>query len=129
MVDGVETRRDVRIQHPPITAGAEQVYLTSAEPIGVACASLIQDGFPDHDPAAWLRWNGVTVNCALTTLIVGRSGIRLLSFNEHGHVPPACVSALGKSAHGEADGGVLSEAVITGRPLAGTGPGTGETSA
>ncbi|WP_344211689.1 hypothetical protein [Kribbella sancticallisti] len=34
----------------------------------------------------WLRLNPVTVNTAITKLVSGRSGLTLISFNEHGHL-------------------------------------------
>lgn len=72
--------------------GRTVVVVTSAGPLGVACASLMQDAGAGADPEAWMRWNAVAVNCALTTVVVGRSGTRLLSFNEHGHLPPEDVT-------------------------------------
>lgn len=105
------TRRVLKeLRHAADEAGPGRtvVVVTSGGPVGVACASLmgggdpgpmqdgdpgaIQDGSPGADRAAWVRWNAVAVNCALTTVLVGRSGTRLLSFNEHGHLAPASVT-------------------------------------
>lgn len=113
------TRRVLQeLRHAADEAGPGRtvVVVTSAGPVGVACASLMRDGAPgptqdrspggmdDSDPGpmhdgsrgadqgAWMRWNAVAVNCALTTVLVGRSGTRLLSFNEHGHLAPASVT-------------------------------------
>lgn len=72
--------------------GRTVVVVTSAGPIGVACASLMHEGFPRSDADAWMRWNAVVVNCSLTTVISGRQGVRLLAFNEHQHLEPGQVT-------------------------------------
>lgn len=75
-------------------AGPRQtaVVVTSAGPISVACAMLMHPNFPESDTTAWLRWNAVVVNCAVTTVIVGQQGSHLLAFNEHGHLTPEAVT-------------------------------------
>ncbi len=77
-----------------LAAAAEQagpgrtvVVVTSGGTIAVAAASLVD---PDGDPAAlarlWSRFNTVMVNSSLSRVVVGSTGARLLSFNEHSHV-------------------------------------------
>lgn len=72
--------------------GRTVLVVSSAGPLAVACATLAHPSFPESDPQAWLRWNAVTVNAALTTVVVGRQGTRLLAFNEHGHLAPGHVT-------------------------------------
>jgi broad specificity phosphatase PhoE len=68
-------------------AGQLAVVVTSGGPIAAACAALVD---PEAEPAAfartWSRFNTVLVNTALTRVVVGSSGARLLSFNEHPHL-------------------------------------------
>lgn len=72
--------------------GRTVLVVSSAGPLGAACATLMHPGFPETDPQAWLPWNTVAVNCGLTTVVVGRRGTRLLSFNEQGHLPGEAVT-------------------------------------
>ena len=73
-------------------SGQTAVVITSAGPIGVACAALMHPAFPDLDPPAWLRWNAVAINCAVTSVVVGRQGMHLLAFNEQQHLAPDAVT-------------------------------------
>ena len=63
------------------------VAVTSGGPIGALCAGLVD---PEADRAAtartWERFNTVCVNSAVSRVLVGATGTRLLSFNEHGHL-------------------------------------------
>lgn len=54
---------------------------TSGGPI-VAAVSRMLTGTDD----LWLRLNPVTVNTAITKIVSGRSGLTLISFNEHAHL-------------------------------------------
>ena len=62
-------------------AGATVVVVSSGGPIAVACSALI-------DPGArlWQRFNTVIVNSSVTRVVVGSTGARLLTFNEHPHL-------------------------------------------
>lgn len=68
-------------------SGRTVVAVTSGGPIGAVCARLSD---PEADlPAVarmWSRFNAVTVNSAITRVLVGSTGMRLLTFNEHAHV-------------------------------------------
>jgi broad specificity phosphatase PhoE len=68
--------------------GGTVVVVSSGGPIAVACAALID---PDGDDQAafariWSRFNTVCVNTAVTRVVVGSTGARLLTFNEHAHL-------------------------------------------
>jgi broad specificity phosphatase PhoE len=64
------------------------VVVSSGGPIAVACASLV-------DPAAtamelsrlWTAFNTVAANTGVTRVVTGSTGRRLLTFNEHAHLP------------------------------------------
>lgn len=57
------------------------VVFTSAGTISAACASVLA-----APVEGWLKLNRVLVNTGITTLVTGRSGLSLLSVNEHAHV-------------------------------------------
>lgn len=57
------------------------VVATSAGAISWAVTSLLGGGIEQ-----WIRLNRVCINAAVTKLIHGRSGLSLVSFNEHGHL-------------------------------------------
>jgi broad specificity phosphatase PhoE len=66
------------------------VAITSGGPIAVLCARLV-------DPRGararlWTSFNTVTVNTSVTRVIEGPTGRRLLSFNEHSHLPRELVT-------------------------------------
>jgi broad specificity phosphatase PhoE len=68
--------------------GGTVVVVSSGGPIAAACAELVD---PDGgDPAVharlWNRFNTVTVNSSMTRVVVGSTGRRLLTFNEHPHL-------------------------------------------
>ena len=68
--------------------GGTVLVVSSGGPIAAACAALVD---PDNDdPAAyarlWSRFNTVTVNSSMTRVVVGSTGRRLLTFNEHPHL-------------------------------------------
>ncbi|WP_134740442.1 histidine phosphatase family protein [Nocardioides sp. 503] len=68
--------------------GRTIVVVSSGGTIAVVVAALLA---PADDPAAiahlWSRLNTVTVNSSLTRVMVGSTGSRLLTFNEHAHLP------------------------------------------
>lgn len=57
------------------------IVVTSGGPIGVLTAGLLAG-----QPAAWHRFNSRVVNTGVTKLISGRSGLSVVSFNEHTHL-------------------------------------------
>lgn len=67
--------------------GGTVVVVSSGGPIAAACAALVD---PDGDDAGqarlWQRFNTVTVNSSVTRVVVGSTGPRLLTFNEHSHL-------------------------------------------
>jgi broad specificity phosphatase PhoE len=69
-------------------AGATVVVVSSGGVIAAVCASLVD---PAADPAGrarlWPRFNTTYVNSGVTRVVVGPAGARLLTFNEHGHLP------------------------------------------
>jgi broad specificity phosphatase PhoE len=68
--------------------GGTVVAVSSGGPIAAACAALVDP--EGEDPAApariWSRFNTVTVNSSVTRVVVGSTGARLLTFNEHAHL-------------------------------------------
>ena len=78
-----------------------RVVISSGGPIAAACAALVtadRDGSGDGSgdaPGAvgggvratlWRHFNTVQVNAGVTRVLVGRTGRRLLTFNEHSHL-------------------------------------------
>jgi broad specificity phosphatase PhoE len=70
-------------------AAGPVVVVSSGGPIAVAAADLVD---PDGDAVVharlWQRFNTVTVNSSVSRVLVGRTGPRLLTFNEHAHLTP-----------------------------------------
>ena len=68
--------------------GGTAVAVSSGGPIAAACAALVDP--TGEDPATlarlWARFNTVTVNSSVTRVVVGSTGPRLLTFNEHPHL-------------------------------------------
>lgn len=68
--------------------GETVVVVTSGGVIGVLAAVLADPA--DDDPAAlarrWTRANAVMVNASVTRLLVGSTGARVLTLNEHTHL-------------------------------------------
>jgi broad specificity phosphatase PhoE len=74
------------IGHAGRSAGERRtaVVVTSGGPIAAACAMLTEVGEePRQLAAAWARFNAVVVNVSVTRIVVGSTGARLLTFNEH----------------------------------------------
>lgn len=67
--------------------GGTVVVVSSGGPIAAAAAALLD---PDADDAGfarlWARLNTVTVNASYSRVVVGSTGSRLLTFNEHPHL-------------------------------------------
>ena len=68
--------------------GGTVLVVSSGGPIAAACAALVDPA--GEDPAAfarlWARFNTVTVNSSVTRVVVGSTGARMLTFNEHPHL-------------------------------------------
>ncbi len=83
--DFIGRTRDA-IGHAARQAGERRtaVVVTSGGPIAAACAMLTEVGEePRRLAASWARFNTVVVNASVTRVVVGSSGARLLTFNEH----------------------------------------------
>ncbi|GAA4706182.1 histidine phosphatase family protein [Nocardioides conyzicola] len=67
--------------------GETALVVTSGGPIAAVCARLVD---PDADDATfarlWGRFNTVLINSSVSRVVVGPSGPRLLTFNEHPHL-------------------------------------------
>jgi broad specificity phosphatase PhoE len=63
-------------------SGRSVAVFTSGGPIALVASHLLTGG-----STLFQRINDVVINASVTTVIVGKSGPRLLTFNEHGHLP------------------------------------------
>ncbi|GAA4373513.1 histidine phosphatase family protein [Nocardioides caricicola] len=74
-------------------SGETVAVVTSGGPIAVACAAMAD---PDADAASyarlWNRFNTTIVNSSFTRVVVGSTGARLLTFNEHPHLDGAALT-------------------------------------
>ncbi|NEA33383.1 histidine phosphatase family protein [Streptomyces sp. SID13031] len=61
--------------------GETAIVFTSGGPIAAVTSRLLAG-----DDGLWLKLNPVTVNTAITKVTAGRSGLTLVSYNEHGHL-------------------------------------------
>ena len=61
--------------------GETAVVFTSGGPIAVVVSRLLSGG-----DGLWAKLNPVTINTAITKVVSGRSGLTMLSYNEHGHL-------------------------------------------
>jgi broad specificity phosphatase PhoE len=69
--------------------GGTAVVVSSGGPIAAAVASLVDpDGGVDDVARIWQRMNTVLVNTSYSRVVVGSTGARLLTFNEHPHLTP-----------------------------------------
>ena len=68
--------------------GGTVVVVSSGGPIAAACAALVGPDADQRDAVAglWARFNTVVVNSSLTRVVVGSTGARMLTFNEHSHL-------------------------------------------
>jgi broad specificity phosphatase PhoE len=60
--------------------GRDAVVVTSGGLLAAVCGKLLS-----LPPEGIVALNRVTVNASVTTLVTGRSGTSLLTFNEHAH--------------------------------------------
>ena len=63
-------------------SGRSVAVFTSGGPIALVTSHLLTGG-----ATLFQRINDVVINASVTTVIVGQTGPRLLTFNEHGHLP------------------------------------------
>lgn len=63
-------------------SGQHAAVFTSGGPIALVASHLLTG-----DSSLFITLNRVVVNASVTTLIVGRGGTRVLTYNEHTHVP------------------------------------------
>ncbi|ANH37552.1 Histidine phosphatase superfamily (branch 1) [Nocardioides dokdonensis FR1436] len=70
--------------------GESVVAVTSGGVVAALCAALVlgEDADPASYAATWQRFNTVCVNSSVTRVVVGSTGARLLTFNEHEHLAP-----------------------------------------
>jgi broad specificity phosphatase PhoE len=69
------------------------VVVSSGGPIAAVCAGLVDPSAgPEQVPRLWNAFNTVTVNASITRVLEGSAGRRLLSFNEHSHLPRELVT-------------------------------------
>jgi broad specificity phosphatase PhoE len=64
-----------------IGRGETAVVFTSGGPIAAVVSRLLSGG-----DGLWLRLNAITINTAITKLVSGRSGLTMVSYNEHAHL-------------------------------------------
>lgn len=75
---GVSALRELAADLP---AGRDAVVVTSGGVLAALAAALLEAPLP-----TMIALNRVAVNAAITTVVVGRMGVHLMSFNEHAHV-------------------------------------------
>jgi broad specificity phosphatase PhoE len=64
-----------------LAKGETAVVFTSGGPIAAVVSRLLSGG-----DGLWAKLNPVTVNTAITKVVAGRSGLTVVSYNEHGHL-------------------------------------------
>lgn len=69
-------------------SGETVVVVSSGGPIAAACATLVDPDGQDPPTLArtWARFNTVCVNSGVSRVLVGSTGTRMLTFNEHAHL-------------------------------------------
>lgn len=72
--------------------GQSVVVVTSGGTIAAACAMLTDVADASRLATPWQRLNAVTVNASITRVVVGSTGARMLTFNEHAWLPPKLVT-------------------------------------
>jgi broad specificity phosphatase PhoE len=74
---------DRALDRHPVT-----VVCSSGGPIAAVCATLVDPAAPSDEVARlWNAFNTVNANSSVTRVLEGSTGRRLLSFNEHSHLP------------------------------------------
>jgi broad specificity phosphatase PhoE len=69
------------------------LVVSSGGPIAAVCATLVDPhATADQVPRLWNTFNTVNVNASVTRVLEGSTGRRLLSFNEHSHLPRELVT-------------------------------------
>jgi broad specificity phosphatase PhoE len=69
------------------------VVVSSGGPIAAVCATLVDPkATSDQVPRLWNAFNTVNTNASVTRVLQGSTGRRLLSFNEHSHLPRELVT-------------------------------------
>ena len=69
------------------------VAVSSGGPIAVVCAILVDaEASAQQVPRLWNAFNTVSTNASVTRVLEGSRGRRLLSFNEHSHLPRELVT-------------------------------------
>lgn len=68
-------------------SGETTLVVSSAGSIGWTVARLMGGDFDQ-----WMAFTRVTINTGITKIVTGRSGISLVSFNEHTHLAPDIVT-------------------------------------
>jgi broad specificity phosphatase PhoE len=64
------------------------VVASSGGPIAAACAMLVdRSAYPAEVGRLWSSFNTVIANASVTRVLEGSTGRRLLTFNEHAHLP------------------------------------------
>ncbi|MGW1344818.1 histidine phosphatase family protein [Kribbella sp. NPDC002412] len=61
--------------------GETAVVFTSGGPIAAVVSRLVSGG-----DGVWSKLNAITINTAITKVVSGRSGLTVVSYNEHGHL-------------------------------------------
>lgn len=81
------TRRALSVAAEQAGSGQTVVVVTSGGPIGLLAADLVLPGTaPTQLGPVWSRFNTAVVNSSVTRVVVGGTGTRLMTFNEHSHV-------------------------------------------
>lgn len=70
-----------------MNSGESTIVVSSAGAIAWTATSLLGGGFDQ-----WLALNRVTINAGITKIITGSRGMKLISFNEHGHLPRSAIT-------------------------------------
>ncbi|SMY02162.1 histidine phosphatase family protein [Brevibacterium aurantiacum] len=68
-------------------SGEHKIVVSSSGAIAWTAARLLGGGFQQ-----WLALNRVTVNSGITKIVKGSSGVSLISFNEHSHLPTGSIA-------------------------------------
>lgn len=63
-------------------SGEQKVVVSSSGAVAWTAARLLGGGFDQ-----WLALNRVTVNSGITKIVKGSTGVSLISFNDHSHLP------------------------------------------
>jgi broad specificity phosphatase PhoE len=75
------------------TGDGVTVVATSGGPIAAACAMLVDhEAGPTELGRLWASFNTVIANSSVTRVLEGSTGRRLLTFNEHTHLPRELVT-------------------------------------